>query len=171
MTSSVAAARGPVRDRIPTTSCWYWEHRASCSIASHKVSVNGFSREESVEVLSLSYFSEFGSGYGDADLRNCLENFGVLTEVLGCGWVSSCQCFRGYVYSGRSWRHYDTSKRWEHFTQQLCITPQKVWIINCRLYLNIICLLSGKREIWRWKWCVSQLTDCARALVQNCDKD
>ena len=42
-----------------------------------------------------------------------------------------------------------------------------------RVYVNIICLLSGKREVVQGcKKCVSQLIDCAAlALVQKCDTD
>ena len=63
--------------------------------------------------------------------------FEVLTEMLGWCCVGSCQCCEGSVYSSRSWRHYDTSTHWEHFTQQLCITLQKLWIINCTSYIRV----------------------------------
>lgn len=153
MTSSAAVAHGPVRDQILITLYWYWEHRASCSIASQKVNLKcdniNFNCEEFFEVSSLLYLSEFSPVvklyYDLQNLRFWQRCWGVV------GW-SSCQCFGGSIHSSKSWNHFDPSKRWEPFAQQHRITSWKLWIVNCQLYLNILCLLSGKREVvWGWK--------------------
>jgi hypothetical protein len=83
-----------------------------------------FSCEEFLEVLSLSYWSELCPVIQICETVLWFTKFEVLTEILGCCWVSSCPCFGGSVYSSRSWRHYDPTEQCPttlHYTPEAMI--------------------------------------------------